>query len=587
MKLTCVVLIAVMLHPSANTLQEQDASIFSSFQTREEKRILAQGSAVGTFHFRYEGTIQWSGEPAFPVLVSVTQNGESVLARTFDANPIELGLDLKPGAYSIRSDPATNEAKKKYWGAFGSKIKVDSKGIAQIKHRDLMHLRRMELIGPGHQEFVRESRPILRWKPIENAVYYEVGWFEKTSDGDVVRTEQNLKTRKPCYRFETDLVSNRTYEWFVHAFDEADRFFAYYSSGYFRSTQTGTFLGVRRPDPDKPDAQTPGRDGDKGALIDSAVANSPASEAGLQGGDIILALDDAPIGSFGDLRRELRTRTPGTDATLKILRGGEEILVQVRLGEIPGEVWKDPIGDGCDDIDTVSSARDSDGGVEKLRRIGSAQIPHGIGSRAVWSDLGGDGHDELVVSARPGALLVIDREGNVQSVSLAGARDDSTITEIVPVRIGARAHFFVAFANYNQATRESAWVALYRDDGEMVWEFSPKKPDGFEAELKIAAGDLKGNGAPEFVIGLTTYSKMKSGPSSYELKNTEARVVILSADRSLLVDRSVGRWITIVAVVSSGMNPERPQLLCFVDQRLLRYEFRRVKDEESGSNESP
>lgn len=587
MKLACAILIAVMLHPSTNTLQAQDLPRFPSFQTREEKRVLAPGGAPGTFRFRYEETIQWMGEPAFPVVVSVKQDRENVLVKIFDANPIELELDLKPGAYEIQSEPATIEAKKQYWRALGTRIEVDSKGTAQIAHRALVHRRMMELIGPGRQEFVRESRPILRWKPIENAVYYTVGWFEKTREGEVIRTEQNLRTRTPCYGFETDLVPDRTYEWFVDAFDDAGRLFAYYSSGYFRSTQTGTFLGVQLPDPDKPADQARGRVGDKGALIVAVVADSPAGKAGLQGGDTILSLDDTPIVSFGDLRQELRTRTAGTNSTLKILRDGEEILVQVRLGEIPGEVWKDPIGDECDDLDAVSSARDSNGNVEKLRRIGSSQIPFGVGSHAVWSDLDRDGHDEMVVPAGSGALLVIDSEGKVRSVSLAGARDDSTITEVIPVRIGARAHFFVAFAKYDHAARESAWVGVYRDDGEMVWEFSPKKPDGHDVELKIAAGDLRGDGAPEFVIGLMTYSKVKTGPSSHELRNAEARVVILNADRSLLVDKAVGRWMTMVAVVSAEMNPDRPQLLCFVGQKLLRYEFRRVKDEESDLNESP
>ena len=112
MKLTCAILIAVMLHPSANTLQAQDLPSFPSFQTREEKRVLAPGGAEGTFRFRYEETIQWMGEPAFPVVVSVIQDRENVLVKTFDANPIELELDLKPGAHEIQSDPATIEAKK-------------------------------------------------------------------------------------------------------------------------------------------------------------------------------------------------------------------------------------------------------------------------------------------------------------------------------------------------------------------------------------------------------------------------------------------------------------------------------------------
>jgi serine protease Do len=72
---------------------------------------------------------------------------------------------------------------------------------------------------------------------------------------------------------------------------------------------------------------------DSGALVEQVVPGSPAREAGVRKGDIITGLDDARIGSYGDLLGALRDHDPGDRVILTIFRNTEEKKLEVTLGE--------------------------------------------------------------------------------------------------------------------------------------------------------------------------------------------------------------------------------------------------------------
>lgn len=63
-------------------------------------------------------------------------------------------------------------------------------------------------------------------------------------------------------------------------------------------------------------------------IVDSVAENSAAEEAGLQNGDVILAIDGEPIESFLDLQRIVST-SAGLTLTLTVQRGGETIELPV------------------------------------------------------------------------------------------------------------------------------------------------------------------------------------------------------------------------------------------------------------------
>jgi serine protease Do len=88
----------------------------------------------------------------------------------------------------------------------------------------------------------------------------------------------------------------------------------------------------------------------EGVLVEEVILNSPADAAGLlggdkavevngrsvlAGGDIIVAFDNQPVSLMEELQLLLREARPAQEVTLTLLREGEELLVQVVLGERP------------------------------------------------------------------------------------------------------------------------------------------------------------------------------------------------------------------------------------------------------------
>jgi S1-C subfamily serine protease len=81
---------------------------------------------------------------------------------------------------------------------------------------------------------------------------------------------------------------------------------------------------------------------DYGALIGTTDGSgqaifpgSPAEAAGLQGGDIITAIDGEQITAETELSMLILTRAPGDTITLRVLRGNSVSEVEVTLGELP------------------------------------------------------------------------------------------------------------------------------------------------------------------------------------------------------------------------------------------------------------
>ncbi|HEY2850776.1 MAG TPA: Do family serine endopeptidase [Gemmatimonadaceae bacterium] len=65
--------------------------------------------------------------------------------------------------------------------------------------------------------------------------------------------------------------------------------------------------------------------------------NSPAKNAGMQPGDIIVAADGRPIDRVSTLQRIIRTHQPGDEMTFDDVRYGSHLTMHVKLAEAPGE----------------------------------------------------------------------------------------------------------------------------------------------------------------------------------------------------------------------------------------------------------
>ena len=83
-----------------------------------------------------------------------------------------------------------------------------------------------------------------------------------------------------------------------------------------------------------------------GRRIESLVANSPAANAGLEPGDVIVRIDDEPIADLRAFSKFLKTLEPGQRVIAVVVRDGKkpvrdldhELLVQETILRAAGEL---------------------------------------------------------------------------------------------------------------------------------------------------------------------------------------------------------------------------------------------------------
>lgn len=80
-----------------------------------------------------------------------------------------------------------------------------------------------------------------------------------------------------------------------------------------------------------------------GALITSVVPDSPAEQAELAVGDVIVKVDDTELTPRRDLGRVMSEYQPGDTVTVSILRDGESLEVEVTLAEQFGAIPVPPV----------------------------------------------------------------------------------------------------------------------------------------------------------------------------------------------------------------------------------------------------
>jgi serine protease Do len=93
------------------------------------------------------------------------------------------------------------------------------------------------------------------------------------------------------------------------------------------------FLGVQLQAVSREQADALGLERPTGALINRVEPGSPAEEAGIEVGDVILAFNGVPIDQHSELPPLVGMERPGTEAEMTIWRWGERQTVEVTLGE--------------------------------------------------------------------------------------------------------------------------------------------------------------------------------------------------------------------------------------------------------------
>jgi S1-C subfamily serine protease len=81
-----------------------------------------------------------------------------------------------------------------------------------------------------------------------------------------------------------------------------------------------------------------GAPADRGVLVDSVVAGSPAARAGLRAGDLVLVVDGDEAASTQDVLSALADRKKGASVAVEVLRDRKRTTLRVTMESDPGPV---------------------------------------------------------------------------------------------------------------------------------------------------------------------------------------------------------------------------------------------------------
>lgn len=100
---------------------------------------------------------------------------------------------------------------------------------------------------------------------------------------------------------------------------------------------TRAYLGIFPQDVTPAIAKAFGEKDPNGVLVSDISPNSPAEAAGLQRGDIILEVNGKPMTDSNQLRMTISMMQPGSEAKLKVVHGGSQRELTIKLRELPTE----------------------------------------------------------------------------------------------------------------------------------------------------------------------------------------------------------------------------------------------------------
>ena len=98
---------------------------------------------------------------------------------------------------------------------------------------------------------------------------------------------------------------------------------------------TRGYIGVEPKDLTRELASTMGMNEQQGILIAGVIRNGPADNAGVRPGDVLLAINGSGVADTSSMLNRVAQLTPGSKATLKILRNRQETELALTVGKRP------------------------------------------------------------------------------------------------------------------------------------------------------------------------------------------------------------------------------------------------------------
>ena len=179
-------------------------------------------------------------------------------------------------------------------------------------------------------------------------------------------------------------------------------------------------------------AESLGLDKAKGVIVDSVQDNSPAKEAGVKSGDVIVGFGDKEIGDVGDLTLAVADAEIGQNAQMQVYRAGKTVTLEPKIAKLKTdtataspqqaqpELNFDALGLGLqsEGDSVVITSIDPESGAAEIG-IQEGDIIVSVNQKPVTSlSEVGDAVEQAKENGRPSVLAQIDRDGNHRFVAI-------------------------------------------------------------------------------------------------------------------------------------------------------------------------
>src|SRR5690606_29582298 len=115
-----------------------------------------------------------------------------------------------------------------------------------------------------------------------------------------------------------------------------------------------------------------------GVLIAHVQEGSPAAQGGLEGGDVVTAVDGKEIDSTGRFRNLIAAKGKGKKVKLSVIRNKKPVEVQVTLGSLPVEEGAVAVGGKTPSTPDVDGLSLGDLDAQLRARLGVPEKVRGV-----------------------------------------------------------------------------------------------------------------------------------------------------------------------------------------------------------------
>jgi serine protease Do len=207
-----------------------------------------------------------------------------------------------------------------------------------------------------------------------------------------------------------------------------------------------SILGVSIADASEEDAQYAGFDEVRGVVVnDYSLPNSPAQQAGIEPGDLIIELDGEPVSYVAQLQQLVGFKAPGSTVRVTLVRrGGIRKTVNVRLIEAPAEQVAQA------SAPESATPREETAGTAKALGISVRQAPAEV-SRRLGNEYIGPLVTSVDVDSPAQGRVFPPQTGSADVITHVNGTRTRTVDEFQQAMSGLRAGDVVSLRLYNTA----------------------------------------------------------------------------------------------------------------------------------------